>query len=360
MPGGNQDERDTMGNENNKDRLRELVECAESHFGEKVLHTSAPGGEGRASWRFQMESGFIIATSRPNFRRTHLEAVALTKIAEHCDDTPKCLGVVGEIMFQSDVGGRRLNQEIVKFGYRQRADVAHEAIASIFRVQSAGRESGLNKSMPHLGANQEWISNLVEATSVLKSFSAGRSLSVDQDALCERIISPAVEFVKWDCRSGNAAISDDGRLRWFDFEYCGVRHGAEDVAWLIGDEAWPVPPQIMEEIVISAFDRTSHYALDPYLDYLSVYLTLHCVQRLKLILKEANKRGWLSKTRIRKYDDAGVHPEFAAHICKVGAYFAQRDPLTAPIGLDLEDAQKVFEQVLRSGRKVVENMKVPA
>ena len=100
--------------------------------------------------------------------------------------------------------------------------------------------------------------------------------------------------------------------------------------------------------------------MDPYLDYLSVYLTLHCVQRLKLILKEANKRGWLSKTRIRKYDDAGVHPEFAAHICKVGAYFAQRDPLTAPIGLDFEDAQKVFEQVLRSGRKVVENMKVPA
>jgi len=68
----------------------------------------------------------------------------------------------------------------------------------------------------------------------------------------------------------------------------------------------------------------------------------------------------LSKTRIRKYDDAGVHPEFAAHICKVGAYFAQRVPLTRPIGLDFEDAEKVFEQVLKSGRKDVENMKVPA
>ena len=314
-----------MGNKSNKDRVRELVECAESHFGEKVLHSSAPGGEGRASWRFEMESGFVIATSRPNFRRTHLEAVALTKLAEYCDDAPRCLGVVGEI-----------------------------------RVQSAGRKSGLNRSMPHLGANHDWIRNLVDATSVLKSFSAGRSLDVDQEALCERITSPAVEFVKWDCRSGNAAISDNGRLRWFDFEYCGVRHGAEDVAWLIGDEAWPVQPQTMEEIVVSAFDRTNHYALDPYLDYLSVYLTLHCVQRLKLILKEVNKRGWLSKTRIRKYDDAGVHPEFAAHICKVGAYFAQRVPLTRPIGLDFEDAEKVFEQVLKSGRKDVENMKVPA
>ena len=358
--GNYHDGRDQMGNKSNKDRVRELVECAESHFGEKVLHSSAPGGEGRASWRFEMESGFVIATSRPNFRRTHLEAVALTKLAEYCDDTPRCLGVVGDIMFQSDVGGRRLNQEIMKYDRRQRTDVAHEAIASIFRVQSAGRKSGLNRSMPHLGANHDWIRNLVDATSVLKSFSAGRSLDVDQEALCERITSPAVEFVKWDCRSGNAAISDNGRLRWFDFEYCGVRHGAEDVAWLIGDEAWPVQPQTMEEIVVSAFDRTNHYALDPYLDYLSVYLTLHCVQRLKLILKEVNKRGWLSKTRIRKYDDAGVHPEFAAHICKVGAYFAQRVPLTRLIGLDFEDAEKVFEQVLKSGRKDVENMKVPA
>ncbi len=35
---------------------------------------------------------------------------------------------------------------------------------------------------------------------------------------------------------------------------------------------------------------------------------------------------------MRKYDDAGVHPEFAVQICRVGAYFASRRPDTAPIG----------------------------
>lgn len=349
-----------MGNESNRKRVAKLVECAETHFGEKVLQTSAPGGEGRASWRFQLESRSIIATLRPNFRRTHLEAFALTKIGQYCDDIPECLGVVGEIMFQSDVGGRRLNQEIVKLSRSRRADVAHEAIASIFRIQAGAQQAGLNSSMPHLGINVEWVENFVDAISALEPYSAGRAMNVDRSALAARILCPATQFVKWDCRSGNAAIGDDDRLRWFDFEYSGVRHGAEDVAWLLGDEAWPLDPETMQQIVVAAFDPKGQHALDPYLDYLSVYLTLHCLQRFKLILKEVHKRGWLSKTRVRKYDDAGVHPEFAAQICKVGAFFAQRDPLTAPIGLDFEDAQKVFEEVLRNGMAAGEKMRKSA
>ena len=49
---------------------------------------------------------------------------------------------------------------------------------------------------------------------------------------------PDTHFVKWDCRAGNAAIGPDGCLRWFDFEYSGLRHGAEDFAWLIADEVY--------------------------------------------------------------------------------------------------------------------------
>ncbi|AZV78511.1 hypothetical protein EBB79_11910 [Parasedimentitalea marina] len=349
-----------MGSSSNRKRLAKLVEGAEAHFGEKVVTTSAPGGEGRASWRFQLESRSVIATLRPNFRRTHLEAFALTKINQFCSDIPECLGVVGEIMFQSDVGGKRLNQEIVKLNRSRRADVSHEAIAAIFRIQSAAQQAGLNTTMPHLGANTEWIENLVKAVSALEPYSAGRSIDVDSAALAARIACPASQFVKWDCRSGNAAIGDDNRLRWFDFEYCGVRHGAEDVAWLLGDEAWPMSPETMEQIVIAAFDPNGAHKLDPYLDYLAIYLTLHCVQRFKLIIKEVHNRGWLSKTRVRKYDDAGVHPEFAAQICRVGAYFAARDPLTAPIGRDFENAEKVFQEVLRNGNGNVEGMKIPA
>ena len=142
-----------------------LVGCAEAHFGEKVLHTSAPGSEGQASWRFLLENHSVIATLRPNFRRTPLEAFALTKISQYSNDIPKCLGIVGKIMFQSDVGGQRLNEAIVKFNRTRRAEVAHEAVAAIFRIQSTAQKAGLNSTIPHLGVNTDWIGNLVDAVS---------------------------------------------------------------------------------------------------------------------------------------------------------------------------------------------------
>lgn len=152
--------------------------------------------------------------------------------------------------------------------------------------------------------------------------------------------------MKWDCRSGNAAIGQDGVLRWFDFEYSGLRHGAEDLAWLLGDEAWPLAPDTMLEIVRAEFDPTCGYEIEDYIDYLSLYLAFHCAQRVKLIVREANRRGWQSKTDIRSYDDAGVHPEFGAQVCRVGAYFAARSPLTAGLSRDFEQVQNMFAGLL--------------
>jgi len=75
------------------------------------------------------------------------------------------------------------------------------------------------------------------------------------------------------------------------------------------------------------------------------------VQRLKLISKEAKKRGWLSKDRIRRYDDAGVHPEFAAQICRVGAYFSDQSDLTAPLTANFLVAQRGFEEIVAQTEK---------
>jgi len=330
-------------------RQNRVVASAEKLFGEKVEHLAAPGGQNRSSYRLHLPGRTIVATLRPNFHRTHLEAYTLRRLAEYCEDTPHCLGVDGEIMFQEDVGHRRLNREIAEVPADKQLDLAAEAVTSIFRIQSAGRVAGLVETLPHLGQNRDWLENLVYAVDFLERFSAGRSLKVDKEAMCEAIDFPGMQFLKWDCRSGNAAIGEDERMRWFDFEYSGIRHGAEDLAWLIGDEAWPVAPDQMEAIVVDAHDPSSGHALDDYLDYLALYTTFHAVQRLKLIVKEAEKRGWQSKRRIRKYDDAGVHPEFAAHICRVGAHFAHRNAATVPIGRDFEEAEAEFLDVLRDG-----------
>jgi len=341
-----------VAKDSNQDRINRIVDSAEDHFGQPVERVTAPGGKGRASFRLHFEDRDVIATLRPNFRRTHLEAYVLDALGAHTSNIPKVLGVDGEIMFQSDVGRRRLNVEIVRHPKDKQLELTAEAVAGIFRIHSAARKTDLHTMMPHLGANKDWINNFVGAMDALQPYSSGLSNKLDRDAISAAVDYPGRQFVKWDCRSGNAAIGQDDRLRWFDFEYSGLRHGAEDFAWLIGDEAWPLAPDVMVDVMIDAYDKDCGHEIADYLEYLSVYLTLHCVQRFKLIVKEAKKRGWLSKEKVRKYDDAGVHPEFAAQICKVGAYFSAQSRLTAPLSRNFEGAQKSFEDILNDkGRK---------
>ena len=337
--------------ERKETRLQRILACAERYFGAPVEKVTAPGGEGRSSYRLHFRDRDVIATLRPNFRRTHLEAHVLNTLSQHCDDLPRCLGVEGEIMFQSDVGTRRLNMEIIRRGARAKADLAAEAVAAIFRIQAAARGTGLTEMMPHLGVNADWVESFVSGVEALEPYSGGISRHFDHAAACAAIGRPARQFVKWDCRSGNAALDAEDKLRWFDFEYSGIRHGAEDFAWLIGDEAWPLPPATMLDIVAEAYAPNSGEAKDDYLEYLAIYTTFHCVQRLNLIVKEANKRGWLSKTRVRKYDDAGVHPDFAAQLCRVGAFCSDRSALTAPLVRNFEAARSGFEGLLRDFQK---------
>lgn len=335
-----------------RERKDRIIKSAEALFGEPVLRLDAPGGDGRSSYRLVFKERTVIATLRPNFRRTHVEAFTLEILSAYTDDVPKCLGVDGDIMFQSDLGGKRLNMEIVKASKATKADLAHEAVASIFRVQAAGRAARLEEELPHLGQNQSWMEGFVGGVEALADFSDGRSAGIDAPLLCERLLKPGRQFVKWDCRSGNAAVRAGTRVGWFDFEYSGARHGAEDLAWLIGDEAWPLPPEVMEDIVADAFDPGTGDALDAYLEYLALYLTFHCAQRFSLLVREVSKRGWRSKTRIRSRDDVGLHPEFAMHLCGVGAYFASRSALTKLVAQDFETAQSHFAAILRRGFEV--------
>jgi hypothetical protein len=327
-------------------RLSRIVDAAETLFSEKVVKTSAPGGDGRSSFRIELENSVVIGTLRPNFRRTHLEAHVLNTLADYSDDQPRCLGVMGDIMFQTDVGTRRLNVEITDKPLRRQVDLADDAVAGIYRIQAAARQSNLNAMMPHLGNNESWVSGLINSTKELETFGPGISPSFDRNAARARVEAGSLQFVKWDCRAGNAALDKHGKMRWFDFEYAGLRHGAEDLAWLIADESWPVDPDLMLQIVVDNFDHDNGYELNDYLDFLAVYTTLHCVQRLKLIQREAQKHGWKSKRKVLKYDDAGVHPEFAAQLCAVGAYFADRSSITAPLARNFEAAQKTYKGMI--------------
>ena len=75
------------------------------------------------------------------------------------------------------------------------------------------------------------------------------------------------------------------------------------------------------------------------------FMSREAADRLKLIQKEVKKRGWLNKDRVRRYDDAGVHPDFAGQLCRVGAYFSAQSKLTAPLTRNFESAGRAFKAI---------------
>lgn len=329
------------------DRIRA---AAEAMFGQAVTEISAPGGSRRSSLRFHFGDRTIIGTLRPNFRRTHLEAYVLRALEPHCDDVPRVLGVDGEVMFQSDVGNRRLNLALFEAEPGPRADLAAEAVAGIFRIHAAARKTTLAEVLPVLGNNPQWVANLVNGTRRLKTWGGTLPPTFDRQAVMRRLRQTGRQVVKWDCRSGNAALGDDDRLRWFDFEYAGVRHGAEDLAWFIADESVAVPAPVLWSIVEDALPRDVPGGREDYLDYLAVFTALHSLQRLSLILDEADERGWLTVRRILDRDDVGVHPAMAAHLCRVGAKAAMHSPLTAMLTGHFHAAADSFDRMIAVAR----------
>lgn len=327
------------------ERAAYIVAKAQETLGKAPDRITTPGGKSRSSMRLHFGEDTAIATLRDNFRRTHLEAYVLEKLGPHCDDIPRVLGVNDDVLFQSDTGEIRLSREVLEHDTGDQVELAAEACAAIFRIHAAARQTDLAEMLPHLGSNRDWIINLVGSVDALQAYSMGISKDFDFVAVAERMDQPGRQFLKWDCRAGNAAIGDDGFVRWFDFEYAGLRHGAEDFAWLIADETWPIAPDKMADVMIDTFDHSAGYDIADYLDYLSVYTSLHAVQRLKLIQKEVKKRGWLSKARVVKYDDAGVHPDYALQLCRVGAYYAAQSKLTAPLARNFEAAARAFKAI---------------
>ena len=136
-----------------------------------------------------------------------------------------------------------------------------------------------------------------------------------------------------------------GKLRWFDFEYAGLRHGAEDLAFLIGDEVWPIRPDEMLRITKDASPARDHVSYEA---YLSLYTVFHAAQRLALVQEDLAEKGWISRRAIRKYDFVGAHPEFGLQLCQVGMFFADRSPLTRPLVRLFQDIEQDLARDLAS------------
>jgi len=307
-------------------KIRELIASAEARFGAKVLQVTAPGGKSRDSLRLHFADRTIIATKRSSAGRGRHEIRILTQIGRECGAVPSLLGQSGEWYFQQDAGTLRLSQASQSASDKGLDALARKAIVAIFEVQRAANDAGLVAEMPRLGATQIWIAAVIDKPAELAATLKLPPPVLDKTSLLAALDPPNACFVKWDCRAGNAALDAEGHLRWFDFEYAGQRHGAEDFAWLIGDEIWPLPAARMFNLIVEIGPHFGAGDAD-YMSYLALYTSFHIVQRLALIHSEVLSRGWLGMDRILRKDDVGATPTLAMRLCDNGAWCAARHPL---------------------------------
>lgn len=331
------------------DRERVIVGVAASHFGRDVTGVETLKDSPYSSMRIEFSNESVIATQRRNFRRTHLEGLILEQLAPVCDDIPRFLGMADGVLFQSDLGGTRLSDEVLEHDREDQLDLAAEACASIFRFQSAARQTGLSGLVPKIGTTQEWMENLVCSVDSLQLFSRGIPESFDYQAVADLMTVSDWSFVKWHCRPSYAIICEDGFLRWNGFELSGARHGAEDLAWLLGDESWPLTPEDMIDIVKQTYSNTAAVSFDDYMEYLSVYTTLHCVQRFKLIIRDAQENGWHSAKKDAKKEHPGMDPAFAKQLCQVGAFFSARSRFTQALTPNFEQTARTISAINGAG-----------
>jgi hypothetical protein len=254
------------------------------------------------------------------------------------------LGQDNELMFQSDVGAKRLGQHIYKLDDAEQQRMAGDAVAALFDIHQAARKTTLAAHLHPMGGTKDWVRSFVGAIDRLAKQLKIDPIQYDIDALCDFIGTPAVQFIKWDCRAGNAAIDPAGQVKWFDFEFAGLRHGAEDFAWLIADETWPVNAETMIDIIADRYTPEQDRSWQSYKAYLEVYTCLHAVLRVLLIIDSAHRRGWISEARALRTDDVGINPKLGIGLCTGMIPLAERNRLTMPMVKLFEAAKQAFEK----------------
>jgi len=322
----------------------DLSKRIEAFFGVRVLRISAPGGKSRGSYRVHFADESIIVTARKSVAQTNYEAIILKELSKFTDASPELLGQDNELMFQSDVGAKRLGQHIYKLDDAGQQRMAGDAVAALFDIHQAASKTTLSAHLHHMGGTKDWVRSFVGAIDRLAKQLKIDPIQYDIDALCDFIGTPAVQFIKWDCRAGNAAIAPAGQVRWFDFEFAGIRHGAEDFAWLIADETWPVNAETMIDIIADRYTSDQDRCWQSYKAYLEVYACLHAVQRVLLIIDSAHRRGWISEARALRTDDVGINPKLGIGLCTGMIPLAERNTLIVPMVKLFEAAKQAFEK----------------
>lgn len=300
--------------------------AAWTNCGARVLRVSFPGGKTRDSIRLHLGDGrTVIATRREKKERAEREVEVLQRLQRAGAPVPGILAYDSDILLQEDVGDRRASKVVFGASPETVAKVLDAAIDSLARLQRAAESASLVDAVPQLGVEAEWRRAVAETPLRLARAFDLPDPVLDLDAVSAAIEVRRPSFIKWDARLGNAAVADDDRVLWFDFEHCGARNALDDLAWLLGDEYLPDVPEIEARIFdsqLGAFVTDGEHGAAA--RYLADFGALHIAMRLALMLTRQEEVGWVNAKDGADRDKIGASRELTAAMARRAARWAAR------------------------------------
>lgn len=302
-------------------------------LGETADDVVFPAGRSRRSVRVRLPGRTVIATARRNAARAAHEVHILRVLGAADAPVPAVLAWADGWLIQQDLGGERLTAHLAGTDGSAIAGALDRALDGLARCHAAARQAGLGDGRAVIGASARWRADLATMPQRLAAASGIAPPALDMQKLADRVAPPALGFVKWDARPGNAAIRDDGSVGWFDWEHAGTRAPLDDLVWLFGDEYLGDRPTL-EAAALTQWLGEFDGGVDAgeARDYLMTMLCLHACVRLALIVSYRRRDGrWWNRSRALHSDRVGVDRDCALSLCARGRRWSGETATLRPL-----------------------------
>jgi hypothetical protein len=332
---------------------RRFIRTCQGLLRMRIEHADFPGGRSRDACRLTLEDGRVVfGTRRGSPRLAALEARVLKKLGREGAPVPKVLAFNGLILIQEDLGNRRLSQAIDRASPEDVHDLLAAALDSLSQIHVAAEAAKLDENLPSIGRDEPWLLGLVNQPAIISDRLSLKPPALDPQALIAHIRIRKPRLIKWDARSGNAIVRDDGGIAWFDWEHCGRRNRLDDLVWLLGDEFAPDLPAVERELLRSHLPAfADDLSLDEATAYVAMFGSLHSCVRLELILDNKDGDAWWDWDYCLERDKVGVTLEGARRLCARGARWAAWSSFTEPLVNWFGDAAAKLDDLDRIERR---------
>jgi len=319
---------------NQRRRESQYRELALIHATQSLLNTSVksveyPGGRNRESYRLLLnDNTTVIGSRRDTVEKARRETAILSALSNHTTAVPKLIASNhSQILIQEEKHGDRFSQRISAADGPEYLTLMHAALSSLNDIHRAAEKENLAEVVKPIGYQSNWLNEFAQRPRVIGEYLKVETPKLDYKQITQLLQPTDEAFIKWDTRPGNALVTKDNNVVWFDWEHAGKRNRLDDVAWIMGDEFVPDRPEEEALLLKQYVPLFSTKQNNPY-EYLMTYGTCHMLVRLGLILKFKDGDWWDVDTCIAN-DKIGVTQQCANWICHKGARWSRQSTLLA-------------------------------